>query len=190
VTYSDGSQQIVVNYKCITQNIPDSSDFSRFLFDPGLGDARKVIDRRLREIVRTGQRFICGALSKLPKGWSLSLGADAQAYGGMGGYIGASASVDRNGNTAFNMSRGLGAGLGANVGAGLSINTSTPAPGRTPISHVQFGAGVGYIGASGSYSKKEGGSGSAGASAGPRLGYAVGSVDGVSETTAGGNICK
>ena len=130
-------------------------------------------------------------MSKLPEGTSLSLGADAQAYVGIGGYIGYSAFVDRHGNTGFNISRGWGGGLGGVAGAGIAL-TTTPASGRTAINQLQGGIGVGEGGASVSYSRSGGWSGSAGASAGlgPRFGYVFGSVSGVSETTVGGNICK
>ena len=67
---------------------------------------------------------------------------------------------------------------------------STSAPGRTNVGRIQGGVGVGYGGASASYSKAEGWGGTGGLSAGPKLGYAIGSVDGASSTTAGGNICK
>lgn len=112
-----------------------------------------------------------------------------QAYGGLGGLFGASAFVDRNGNTGFNISYGAGAGFGVVGGAGIALGT-TPAPGNSRISHMQGGLGIGYGGASLSYSTAEGAGASVGASAGPDFGLAYDSVDGTSETTAGGNICK
>ena len=141
------------------------------------------------KIIDAGQSVICGLLAKLPKGASLSLSADAQAYGGIGGYLGVSAFVDGSGNTGVNFTRGWGAGLGANGGVGLSLG-GTPAPGRTTVSQLQGGVGVGKGGASASYSKAQGFGGSGGISAGLKLGYAAGSVDGVSSTASGGNICK
>ena len=79
--------------------------------------------------------------------------------------------------------------MGANGGVGLSLG-GTPAPGRTTVSQLQGGVGVGKGGASASYSKAQGFGGSGGISAGLKLGYAAGSVDGVSSTASGGNICK
>lgn len=83
----------------------------------------------------------------------------------------------------------LGTRLGLNGGAGLALG-GTPAPGRTRVSQIQGGAGVGYVGGSASYSKKDGGNLSGGISAGSKLGFAAGSVDGVSSTAAGRNICR
>ena len=125
----------------------------------------------------------------MPEGTSLALSADAQGYAGPGGYLGFSAFVDRNGDTGFNISRGLGAGFGVLAGAGISLQT-TPAPGRTAINQIQTGIGPGDVGGSVSYSRSGGFAGSAGVSVGPRVGYAFGSVSGTSETTAGRNICK
>lgn len=132
---------------------------------------------------------VCWALSHLPNGNSLSIGGDIQAYGGIGGYLGGSVSIDRNGTISGNFSRGWGAGFGGNGGLSLNYGTS-PSPGRTKISHIQGGAGYGWIGGSASYSKAEGWNRSGGLSVGPRVGFAAGSVDGTSSTIVIGNVCK
>ena len=150
-------------------------------------EARLSLQARIR--AGKPQKIFCNGLSKLPAGTSLSVSADAQAYGGIGGYLGVSAFVDGSGNTGINFTRGWGAGFGAVGGAGVALG-STPAPGRTSVSHIQGGLGVGYAGASTSYSKSEGWNSSGGISAGPKLGYAAGSVDGISTTAAGRNICR
>jgi RHS repeat-associated protein len=148
-----------------------------------------IIYRSITYLVDEGREKFCAALSHLPEGTSLALAADAQGYGGIGGYLGFSAFVDRNGNTGFNISRGWGAGFGFVGGAGISLQ-STPAPGRTALNQMQGGLGVGPGGGSVSYSRSGGPGGSVGISAGPDVGYAFGSVSGTSDTTAGGNICR
>jgi hypothetical protein len=184
--------EIIVRNQCLTIWVWDQSDWDRLF--PRRENFRPTeiggsIRQGLSRVVKAVQQKVCQALQKLPPGTALSLGADAQSYGGLGGYLGYSAFVDRNGNTGFNISRGWGAGFGLLAGAGVAWGTA-PTPGRAEIGHIQGGIGVGYGGGSASYSAREGWGGSAGISAGPKLGYAFGSVSGTSSTTAGRNICR
>ena len=145
------------------------------------------IERSLKQL----QRKMCQALANLgPNGRVTIFGADAQAYGGIGGALGYSFFLDAQGNLAVNGYAGWGAGLGGNFGVGAGIGNDKPAVGSQRINHLQVSGGGGVIGFSGTYSKQGGGGGGVGVGGGLKLGLAAGSVSGISRTRNLGNVCR
>jgi RHS repeat-associated protein len=118
------------------------------------------------------------------------LGADVLTGGGIGVVAGAGAFLDVKGNFGFDLYRGWGAVAGFLGGAGVSVGNDAPADGRTTSGHIAVGGALGWFGASGTYSAKEGGVVSGGVSAGPKIGVAFGGVNQITDATYQGNLCQ